>query len=99
VASSLKASPNGKKLAVLGRRSSGSSTNLYLLNPESTRFEALTSNEGMNIKTGGKNIAWSPDGKSVVIVAQSSSSKTGTYNKYSDELLKPFYNLYEVPTQ
>lgn len=99
VASSLKSSPDREELAILGRRSSGSSTNLYLLRPKDASFNALTSNDGMKIKTGGENMAWSPDGESVVIVAQSSSSETGTYDKYADELLKTFYNLYEVPVR
>ena len=43
----------------------------------------MTVNEDMEIKTGPDDLAWSPDGESIAIVA----------------LLEDFYNLYEVPVE
>jgi Tol biopolymer transport system component len=99
VASSLSVSPEGERLAVIGRRNPGSSTNLYLLDPSTEDLEALTSNENMEIKTGPDDLAWSADGASVAIVARGVLSGPKVYSARADTLLADFYNLYEVPVE
>lgn len=96
-ASSIQASPDGRRLAVIGRRSSGSSTNLYLLDPSISSLKPLTTNENMEIETGAGDLAWSPDGKHVAIVARGTLQGPEVYSAPANSLLKAFYNLYEVP--
>jgi hypothetical protein len=52
----------------------------------------------MEIKTGPGDLAWSPDGKSVAIVARGIFSEEPRVRAAPKEaLLEDFYNLYEVP--
>ena len=99
VASSLSRSPSGERLAVIGRRNPGSSTNLYLLDPSTEDLKALTSNENMEIKTGPDDLAWSDDGASIAIVARGVLSGPKVYSARADTLLADFYNVYEVPVE
>ncbi len=96
-ASSIQASPDGGRLAVIGRRSSGSSTNLYLLNLSNGSLEALTTNENMEIQAGPGDLAWSSGGKRIAIVARGTLQGPEIYSAPASALLKAFYNLYEVP--
>lgn len=99
VASSLSVSPEDQRLAVIGRRNPGSSTNLYLLDPSTEDLKALTSNESMEIKTGPYDLAWSADGASIAIVARGVLSGPKVYSARADTLLADFYNVYEVPVE
>lgn len=97
VTSSLRVSPDGERLAVIGRRNPNSSTNLYILDLASNRLEAATSNEDMEIKTDPEDLAWARSGDGIVIVARSMVPGAGVHAAPADLLLADFYNLYEVP--
>lgn len=97
VTSSIKASPDGDRLALLGRRDSGSSTNLYVLDLSDGSLYAATSNENMEIRTGASSLDWRPDGESVAIVARSDITGPRVYSGSASSLLANFYNLYEIP--
>ena len=97
VATSISVSPDGNRLAVLGRRNPGSPTNLYILDLTSDTLDAATSNENMEIKTNPRDLAWSPDGRSVVLVARGAFSSPKVYDASPQSLSSAFYNLYEVP--
>ena len=98
VAASTSVSPDGGRLAVVGRRNPGSPTNLYVLDLASETLEAATTNQNMEIKTNPRDLAWSPDGRSVILVARGAlSSGPRTYDTAASTLSSAFYNLYEVP--
>lgn len=97
IASAIKVSPEGDRLALLGRRDSGSSTNLYMLNLSEGSLSSATVNENMDIKTGPDDIDFSGDGESVAIVARSDISGPRVYSGSAETLLANFYNIYEVP--
>ena len=96
-ASSIQVSPDGGRLAVIGRRSSGSPANLYLLDPSAGSLKPLTTNENMEIESGPGDIAWSPNGERIAIVARGTLQGPEVYSAPANTLLKAFYNLYEVP--
>ena len=54
----------------------------------------------MDIKTGPDDLAWSPDGESVAIVARGAlSDEPSVHAGPADALLEDFYNLYEIPVE
>jgi Lipoprotein LpqB beta-propeller domain len=95
-AANISVSPDGGRLAVVGRRSPGSPTNLYVLNLASNTLEAVTTNENMEIKTNPRDLAWSPDGGSVIVVARGILSGPKMFDVPAEALSSAFYNLYEV---
>jgi Tol biopolymer transport system component len=98
VAASVRVSPDGERLAVIGRLNPKSPSNLYVLDLLAKDLKAVTSNEDMEIKTGPDDLAWSPGGKSVAIVARGTpSTEPEVRAEPVDRLLRDFYNLYEVP--
>ena len=98
IAGGARVSPGGDRLAVVGRLNPNSPLNLYVLNLSTGNFDAVTTNEDMEIKTGPDDLAWSPAGTSVAIVARGASSGEPEVRAApADELLDAFYNLYEVP--
>jgi TolB protein len=98
VASSIRVSPDGDRLAVIGRLNPKSPTNLYVLDSAATKLVAITANEDMEIKTDPDDLAWSPDGKNVAIIARSTpSTEPEVRTEPADRLLRDFYNLYEIP--
>lgn len=99
-ASSIQASPDGGRLAVIGRLRSDSPTNVYVLDLEDSELRSVTENEDMEIKTGSRDLAWSPDGEDLAIVARG-ISPTGirTYPARTGDLLEAFYNIYRVPVE
>lgn len=98
VAASVRVSPDGERLAVIGRLNPKSPSNLYVLDLKSEDLRAVTTNEDMEIKTGPDDLAWSPDGESVVIVARGTpSTEPEVHAAAAGNLLRDFYNLYEVP--
>lgn len=99
VASSLRASPDGERLAIVGRRNPTSSSNLYVLDLNAGELEAATANEDMEIKTGPEDLAWSSSGESVAVVARGPVSGHEVHAAPADTLLTDFYNLYEVPVE
>jgi Tol biopolymer transport system component len=100
VASSIRVSPDGERLAVIGRLNPNSPINLYVLDLETEDLEDLTINEDMDIKTGPDDLAWSPDGESVAIVARGALVEEPRVRAGpADALLEDFYNLYEVPVE
>ena len=97
VASSLKVSPDGERLAIVGRRNPNSPTELYVLDLSTGVLEAATANENMEIKTGPDDLAWSADGEHIAIVARGILSGHRVYAVRADSLLADFYNIYDVP--
>lgn len=95
--SAIKVSPEGQRLALLGRRDPGSSTNLYILDLAEGSLGSATVNENMDIRTGADSMDFSNDGESVAIVARSDISGPRVYGGSADTLLASFYNIYEVP--
>ena len=96
VAASISVSPDGDRLAVIGRRNPGSPTNLYVLDLASDTLKAATTNESMEIKTNPRDLAWYPDGSSVVLVARGAFSGPEVYDAPAKALSTAFYSLYEV---
>jgi TolB protein len=90
-------SPEGDRLAVVGRRSPDSPTNLYVLDLASEALETATANEDMEVKTNPQDLTWSPDGSYVVLVARGVLSGPETYDAPAASLSSAFYNLYRVP--
>jgi Tol biopolymer transport system component len=98
VAASIRVSPDGERLAVIGRLNPNSPTNLYVLDPLAEDLSAVTTNEDMEIKTGPDDLAWSPGGESVVIIARGTpSTEPEVRAAPAVRLLEDFYNLYEIP--
>ena len=97
VAASIRVSPDGQRLAVVGRRNPGSPTNLYVLDLASDTLEAATANENMEVKTNPFDLTWSPDGDYVILVARGALSGPEVYDAAAQTLSSAFYNLYEVP--
>ena len=98
VAASIRVSPDGGRLAVIGRLNPKSPTNLYVLDLDANKLMAVTTNEDMEIKTGPDDLAWSPDGRNVAIIARGTpSTEPEVRAEPADRLLKDFYNLYEIP--
>jgi Tol biopolymer transport system component len=98
VAGSIRVSPDGERLAVIGRLNPKSPTNLYVLDPLAKDLTAVTTNEDMEIKTGPDDLAWSPGGKSVAVIARGTlSTEPEVHAAPADRLLRDFYNLYEIP--
>ncbi|MDQ3862471.1 MAG: hypothetical protein M3317_03030 [Actinomycetota bacterium] len=98
VAASIRVSPDGKRLAIIGRLNPESPSNLYVLDPFTKALTTVTTNEDMEIKTGPDDLAWSPAGKSVVLIARGiPSTEPEVRAEPADRLLKDFYNLYEIP--
>jgi dipeptidyl aminopeptidase/acylaminoacyl peptidase len=97
VAASIRVSPDGQRLAVVGRRNPGSPTNLYVLDLASDTLEAATANENMEVKTNPLDLTWSPDGNHVILVARGTLSGPEVYDTPAQTLSSAFYNLYEVP--
>ncbi|MBA2443406.1 MAG: PD40 domain-containing protein [Rubrobacter sp.] len=94
---SFQVSPEGGRIALLGRRDSGSPTNLYTLDLDTDTVETVTVNENMDIRTGPENLSWSADGERVVLVARNDISAPEVYDGSAATLLADFYNLWEVP--
>jgi Tol biopolymer transport system component len=100
VASSIQVSPDGERLAVIGRLNPKSPINLYVLDLAAEHLEAVTTNEDMEIKTGPDDLAWSPGGESVAIVARGALSEEPRVRAApKGALLEDFYNLYEIPVE
>jgi Tol biopolymer transport system component len=97
VAASIRVSPDGERLAVIGRLNPKSPTNLYVLDPLAKDLTAVTTNEDMEIKTGPDDLAWSPGGQSVAVIARGTpSTEPEVRADPADRLLRDFYNLYEI---
>lgn len=96
LASSIEVSPDGSRLALLGRRDSGSATNLYVLDLSDGSLYSATANENMEIRSGVDSLDWRPDGESVAIIARSDISGPRVYEGSASNLLATFYNLYEI---
>jgi Tol biopolymer transport system component len=98
VAASIRVSPDGGRLAVIGRLNPKSPTNLYVLDPLAKDLTAVTTNEDMEIKTGPDDLAWSPGAESVAVIARGTpSAEPEVHAAPADRLLDDFYNLYEIP--
>jgi Tol biopolymer transport system component len=98
VAASIRVSPGGERLAVIGRLNPKSPTNLYVLDPLAEDLSAVTTNEDMEIKTGPDDLAWSPGGESVVVIARGTPSTEPEVRAVpAVRLFDDFYNLYEIP--
>lgn len=98
VASSIRVSPDDDRLAVIGRLNPKSPINLYVLDPAAKKLKAVTANEDMEIKTDPDDLAWSPDGENVAIIARGTpSTEPEVRTEPADRLLRDFYNLYEIP--
>jgi Tol biopolymer transport system component len=98
VAASIRVSPDGERLAVIGRLNPTSPTNLYVLDPLAKDLTTVTMNEDMEIKTGPDDLAWSPGGESVAVIARGTpSTEPEVRAAPADRLLRDFYNLYEIP--
>jgi hypothetical protein len=50
----------------------------------------------MEIKTNPRDLAWYPDGSSVVLVARGAFSRPEVYDAPAKALSTAFYSLYEV---
>ena len=69
-----------------------------MLDPLAEDFTAVTTNEDMEIKTEPDDLAWSPGGESVAVIARGTpSTEPEVRAEPADRLLKDFYNLYEIP--
>jgi Tol biopolymer transport system component len=100
IASSIRVSPDGERLAVIGRLNPKAPINLYVLDLATQALEAVTTNEDMEIKTGPDDLAWSPGGESVAIVARGALSEEPRVRAApKGALLEDFYNLYEIPIE
>ena len=100
VASSIRVSPDGGRLAVIGRLNPKAPINLYVLDLAAQDLEAVTTNEDMEIKTGPDDLAWSPGGESIAIVARGALSEEPHVRAApKGALLEDFYNLYEIPVE
>ena len=97
VAASIRVSPDGQRLAVVGRRNLSSPTNLYVLDLASDTLEAATANENMEVKTNPLDLTWSLEGNHVILVARGALSGPKVYDASAQTLSSAFYNLYEVP--
>jgi Tol biopolymer transport system component len=98
VAASIRVSPDGERLAIIGRLNPKSPTNLYVLDPLAKDLTAVTTNEDMEIKTGPDDLAWSPGGESVAVIARGTPpTEPEVHPAPADRLLRDFYNLYEIP--
>ena len=97
VAASIRVSPDGQRLAVVGRRNLSSPTNLYVLDLASDTLEAATANENMEVKTNPLDLTWSLEGNHVILVARGALSGPEVYDASAQTLSSAFYNLYEVP--
>src|SRR5918992_1994734 len=98
VAARIRVSPDGKRLAAIGRLNPTSPTNLYVLDPLAKNLTIVTTNEDMEIKTGPDDLAWSPSGKSVAVIARGTpSTEPEVRADPAYRLLRDFYNLYELP--
>jgi TolB protein len=98
VAASIRVSPDGERLAVIGRLNPKSPTNLYIVDPLAEDLTAVTTNEDMEIKTGPDDLAWSPGGESVAVIARGTlSTEPEVRAAPAARLLADFYNLYEIP--
>jgi TolB protein len=85
---------------VIGRLNPKSPSNVYVLDFLAENFKAVTTNEDMEIKTGPDDLAWSPGGTSVAIVARSTPSTEPEIRPApAQDLLEDFYNLYEIPVE
>ncbi len=88
---------------LLGRERSlnpKSPANLYVLDLLAEQLGAVTTNEDLEIKTGPHDLAWSPDGASVAIVARGiPSTEPEVRAAQARDLLEDFYNLYEIPVE
>lgn len=93
----IEASPDGEKLAVVGRRNASSPTDLYVLSLDSGTLEAVTENEDMEIKTGQRDISWTPDGSGVVLIARVALPEPEVYDAPARSLAPAFFNLYLAP--
>ena len=100
VATSIRVSPGGESLAIVGRLNPQAPINLYVLDLAAQDLEDLTVNEDMEIKTGPDDLAWSPGGESIAIVARGALSEEPRVRAApKGSLLEDFYNLYEVPVE
>ena len=97
VPASIAVSPDGAGLAVLGRRSTRSPTDLYVLDLASDALDAVTANENMEFKTKPGDLAWSPDGSQVLVVARGVLPGPKVYGSPAKDLTGAFYNVYGVP--
>jgi TolB protein len=98
VAASIRVSPDGERLAVIGRLNPQSPTNLYIVDPLAKVLTAVTTNEDMEIKTGPDDLAWSPGSESVAVIARGTpSTEPEVRADPAARLLADFYNLYEIP--
>ena len=97
IPASVAVSPDGDGLAVLGRRNARSPTDLYVLDLASDALDAVTANENMEIKTKPRDLAWSPDGSYVLVVARGILPGPKVYGSPAKDLSSAFYNVYGVP--
>ena len=79
VAASIRVSPDGERLAVVGRLNPQVAHQPLRSRPRGENLEAVTTNEDMEIKTGPDDLAWSPDGESVAIVARGTPRRNPRY--------------------
>jgi hypothetical protein len=98
-AAAIRVSPDGGSLAVLGRRGPGAPVELYVLDLATGDLRAATSNEDMEIRTNPGDLAWTPTGRAVLLVARGSLSGPETYDGPASDVRTAFFNLYEVPVR